>query len=470
MLKMELKYDDEYTIEKILEGFSWSDAEEKGLRGLNGKLEIQPEYQRNYIYNENNGSREEAVVNSILNGYPLGVFYFKQENDGTFSVLDGQQRITALGRFHKHLFKINWNGKSEYYIDDAKGEAKDLLKKTKLLVYIIKPEEGQSPDEYEKEIMEWFERINYQGVKLEEQEIRNAVYHGKFVNALRKCYANKSFLEEYKLFIPQSGYRRQSVVELALDWRAKSLHQDIKDKDARIRLYMHNHQSDDNCEDVTEYFKKVMTWVNKRFGWIEDYSRSAIVLSDFVRTDWDYLYEKYNQYDYKAEDIISRVKALYGEKYTKRSNSGWIQKTSGIPEYVLQELANIEADIRLLELRTFDRDTVQRAKYDEQTHKAEECSKKLNRTYSNCPLCELFGSSDGADETHIWAFNEMEGDHWKPFSKGGKTEDTNCVMLCGVHNKRKSNGDYGSLASIEKRLQAYYKVEESLVDKSSNKN
>lgn len=465
MLKMDLKYNDDYTIAKILEGFSWSDAEEKGLHGLNGMLEIQPEYQRNYIYNENNGSREEAVINSVLNGYPLGVFYFKKENDGTLSVLDGQQRITALGRFCKHLFKINWNGKSEFYIDDAKGEAKKLLNTTKLLIYIISPEEGQSPDEYEKEIMQWFERINYQGVKLEDQEIRNAVYHGKFVNALRKSFANKSFLEEYKLFVPQNNYRRQSVVELALDWITKTLYPDVKDKDARIRMYMHMHQIDNNCDDVTDYFKKVMKWVNKRFGWIEDYSRSAIVLSDFIRTDWNRLYEEYGQYTYKSEDIISRVKALYEEKYTKRGNSGWIQKTSGIAEYVLQELADIEPNGNLLDLRTFDRDTVQRPKYDEQTRRAEEYAKKLGRTYSNCPLCELYGSSDGADETHIWAFEEMEGDHWKPFSKGGKTEDDNCVMLCGTHNKRKSNGDYGSLSQIEKRLDAYSKAEEALIKK-----
>jgi len=466
MLKMELKYDDDYTISKVLEGFSWSDAEEKGLQGLNGKLEIQPEYQRNYIYNENNGSREEAVINSVLNGYPLGVFYFKQETDGTYSVLDGQQRITALGRFHKHLFKVNWNGKSEYYIDDAKGEAKQLLNDTKLLIYIIRPEEGQSAEEYEKEIMQWFERINIQGVKLEDQEIRNAVYHGKFVNALRKSYANKDFLEDYKLFIPLSSYRRQSVVELALDWRTKALKPDIKDQDARIRLYMHDHQSDDNCDDVTDYFKKVMTWVNKRFSWIEDYARSVLVLSDFVRSDWNRLYETYSQYEYKTDDIINRIKELYGEKYNKRGNTGWIQKTSGITEYVLQELAGLEPNGNLLELRTFDKITVQRPKYDEQTKRAEEYAKKLGRLYSNCPLCELYGSSDGSDEMRIWSFDDMEGDHWKPFSKGGKTEDSNCVMLCSIHNKRKSNGDYGSLEAIEKRLLAYYKAEESLVNKS----
>lgn len=457
MLKMELKYSDELTIAKLLEGFSWSDTEEKGLRGLNGKLEIQPEYQRNYIYND--GKREEAVINSVLNGYPLGVLYFKRENDGTLSVLDGQQRITALGRFHKHLFKVNWNGKSEFYIDDAKGEAKKLLNDTKILAYIISPSEDQTPEEYEKEIMEWFERINYQGVKLEDQEIRNAVFHGTFVNQLRQSFANKTFLEDYKLFVPQSNYRRQSVVELALDWYTQHKEPDNKNKDDRIRRYMHDHQGDDNCSDVLNYFKKVMSWVNKRFGWIEDYAKSVIVLSDFVRSDWNILFEKYGENEYQTGDIITRSKELYSQKYNRKGNTGWVQKTNGITEYVLQELSKVEPDIKLLELRTFDRVIVQRPKYDEQTKRALAYAKKLGRSYSNCPLCELYGSSDGADETHIWSFDEMEGDHWKPFSKGGKTEDDNCIMLCSVHNNRKSNGDYGSFSNIEKKLSIFIKAE-----------
>ena len=461
MLKMDLIYSEELTIEKLLEGFSWSDTEEKGLRGMNGKLEIQPEYQRNYIYSENNGAREAAVINSVLNGYPLGVFYFKQESDGTLSVLDGQQRITALGRFRKHLFKINWNGKSEFYISDAKGEAKRLLNDTKILAYIISPGEEQSSEEYEKEIMEWFERINLQGVELTEQEIRNAVFHGSFVNSLRKSFANKSFLEEYKLFIPQANFRRQAVVEMALDWYTRTIEPENKNKDDRIRRYMHEHQNDNDCQEVMDYFKKVMAWVNKRFGWIEDYTKSVIVLSDYVRSDWNRLYEEYGQNEYQTGDVIARAKDLYSQKYIRKSNIGWIQKTVGITEFVLQELAGMEPDGKLLELREFDRNTVQRPKYDEQTQKALEHEKSLGRGCSNCPLCELYGSSDGADENHIWGFDEMEGDHWKPFSKGGKTEDDNCIMLCTVHNKRKSNGDYGSYATIAKRLLTYYKIEEA---------
>lgn len=467
MLKMDLKYDDNYTIEKVLEGFEWSDVEEKGLRGLNGKLEIQPEYQRNYIYSDNQGEREKAVINSVLNGYPLGVFYFKQESDGTYSVLDGQQRITALGRFRKHLFKINWNGKSEYYIDDAKGEAKKLLNETKLLIYIISPGDDQSPEEYEKEIMEWFERINYQGVKLEDQEIRNAVFHGSFVNSLRKSFANREFLENYKLFVPQNNYRRQSVVELALDWCTKALYPDNKNKDDRIRRYMHEHQGDNDCKEVLDYFKEVMAWVNKRFGWIEDYAKSVIILGDFIKNDWNELYENYNKNEYQTGELIDRVKDLYGQKYNRRGNTGWVQKTNGIAEFVLQELSGMEPKSSLLDLRTFDRNIVQRPKYDEQTQRAIEYAKRLKRAYSNCPLCELYGSSDGADETHIWQFEEMEGDHWKPFSKGGKTEDDNCIMLCAVHNNRKSNGDYGNFSTISKKLEALYKAEEASLNQEN---
>lgn len=89
----------QYKISKIVDGFVYNEYEGKGLFGLSGKLTIQPEYQRNYIYAEKN--REEAVIDSLLKGYPLGLIYFNKIGEDKFEVLDGQQRITSIGRFTK---------------------------------------------------------------------------------------------------------------------------------------------------------------------------------------------------------------------------------------------------------------------------------------------------------------------------------------------------------------------------------
>lgn len=84
------------TVRDICEGFVYNELEGKGLFGLSGTLTIQPEYQRNYIYAD--GKKDVAVIESVLKNYPLGLIYFNKLGDGRLEVLDGQQRITSLGR------------------------------------------------------------------------------------------------------------------------------------------------------------------------------------------------------------------------------------------------------------------------------------------------------------------------------------------------------------------------------------
>ncbi len=86
-----------YTIKEICKGFQYNVYEGKGLYGLAGKLTIQPEYQRNYIYAD--GKKDVAVIDSILKKYPIGLMYFNKTDSEKYEVLDGQQRITSIGRF-----------------------------------------------------------------------------------------------------------------------------------------------------------------------------------------------------------------------------------------------------------------------------------------------------------------------------------------------------------------------------------
>ena len=76
VVKTDLKH---YTVEEVVEGFVYNELEGKGLFGLAGKLVIQPEYQRNYIYND--GKKDVAVIDSLLKGYPLGLIYFNVAGD-----------------------------------------------------------------------------------------------------------------------------------------------------------------------------------------------------------------------------------------------------------------------------------------------------------------------------------------------------------------------------------------------------
>ncbi|MCE1165677.1 MAG: DUF262 domain-containing protein, partial [Bacteroidetes bacterium] len=159
------------TVKDICEGFVYNELEGKGLFGLSGKLTIQPEYQRNYIYAD--GKKDVAVIESILKGYPLGLIYFNKINGKNFEVLDGQQRITSFGRFVTEKFAIkDENGIEQYFSGIAIDKQKKILE-TKLLIYECEGEES--------EIKEWYRTINIAGIPLNNQELLNAVFSGPFV-------------------------------------------------------------------------------------------------------------------------------------------------------------------------------------------------------------------------------------------------------------------------------------------------
>ena len=160
-MKTELKI---YTVEQICDGFEYNELEGKGLYGLAGQLTIQPEYQRNYIYAD--GKKDVAVIESVLKGYPLGLIYFNKVDDGRLEVLDGQQRITSLGRFIKNKFAVKINRLEQIFDGLNEGQQQKILQ-TKLLVYIC---EGEG-EHAEEEIKEWFKTINIAGIPLNHQAI-----------------------------------------------------------------------------------------------------------------------------------------------------------------------------------------------------------------------------------------------------------------------------------------------------------
>ena len=200
----------EYTVREICDGFQYSDIDGKGLYGLCGQLTIQPEYQRNYLYSDNKGEREVAVIDSVLKKYPLGLIYFNQLDNGRLEVLDGQQRITSLGRFVTKKFSVPYGGHM-CKIHALPEDKQELVWNTKILVYICKGTKS--------EIKEWFQTINIAGIRLNEQEKLNAVFSGNFVTAAKAVFSNKgdSNVQKWSAYI-SGNVNRQDYLAAALDW------------------------------------------------------------------------------------------------------------------------------------------------------------------------------------------------------------------------------------------------------------
>lgn len=379
----------EITIKDICEGFVYNELEGKGLFGLSGTLTIQPEYQRNYIYAD--GKRDVAVIESILKGYPLGLIYFNKVDNNKFEVLDGQQRITSIGRFVTGKFAIQDDNGMQQYFSSLAPELQNKILQTKLLIYEC---EGTEP-----EIKEWFRTINIAGVPLNSQELLNAVYSGPFVTLAKEEFSNSqnANIQKWSAYISGSA-NRQEFLERALDWVSKG----------KIDDYMSKHRFDTNINELKTYFNSVIDWVSTVFTDVESEMRGL---------EWGRLYETYKKQPYNPQKVSEQVRELYADSYVKNRK--------GVFEFILGG----STDYKLLDVRIFDEAT-KKSVYAKQTAEAEK-----NGT-SNCPLCTV---GNNANRTKIWILKDMEADHVSAWSKGGATDIKNCEMLCKAHNRAKGN-------------------------------
>ena len=331
------------TVKDICEGFVYNELEGKGLFGLSGKLTIQPEYQRNYIYASDGGKREIAVIESLLKDYPIGLIYFNKVSENNLEVLDGQQRITSVGRFVTDKFAIKDENGMQYFGTMAEDKKAKILE-TKLLIYECEGTESQ--------IKEWFKTINIAGVPLVPQELLNAIYSGPFVTLGKEEFSNSqnANIQKWSAYIKGSA-NRQAFFERALDWASKG----------NIDDYMSIHRNDKNINELKKYFNSVIDWISSVFTDVE---------SEMCGLEWGRLYEEYHKKAYDQSKVSKEVRKLYADPY--------IKNRKGVFEYILGG----SVDTKLLEVRIFDEAT-KKAVYATQTTKA---AKKANQTARIAPL------------------------------------------------------------------------------------
>ena len=387
----------DWTIGDICKGFQYNEYEGKGLYGLSGRLTIQPEFQRHYLYAENGGKKEVDVIQSVRNGYPLGLIYFSKIGEDRYEVLDGQQRITSLGRFITEKFAwIDADGKPWYFSALNEDEREKFLN-TKLLIYVC---EGT-----EKEIKDWFRTINIVGIPLNTQETLNAVYSGPFVTLAKEEFSNSNNtnINKWSCYISGTA-KRQDYLHTALEWISK----DTGDS-KRIEDYMAAHRKDDNIQELKAYFTSVIDWITSVFDFAPE--------KDMASLKWGVLYEKYHKNAYDPAAVAAKVKEL--------RDDDCVYNKKGVYEFVLGGCQ----DTRLLEVRCFD-ERIKKAVYAQQTEDAQA------HNVSNCPLCAI---GHDANRTRIYKLSEMDADHVTAWSKGGATDISNCQMLCQTHNRSKGN-------------------------------
>jgi hypothetical protein len=363
-MKIELH---EITIREVIE--KYVDNAEEGVIGYGGKLNIRPKYQREFVYDE---KKRNAVIDTIRKDFPLNVIYWARNKDGTFEVLDGQQRTISFCQYVKGDFSIKIDGYVKTFHNLTETDKQQILN-YKLMVYFC---EGD-----EKEKLAWFKIVNIAGEKLTDQELLNAVYTGAWLTNAKLIFS-KTNCAAYLLakdYVNGSPIR-QEILETALKWISGD----------QIEKYMDDHQPDPNANELWTYFKNVIDWVKLTFP---KYRK------EMKGIEWGKLYDDFKWNLFDTEKMEKEIENLMVDDD--------VTKKKGIYEYVLTR------NERHLNIRSFT-ESQKRTTYEKQ--------KGL------CPKCN-----------EHFEFNQMEGDHITPWSRGGKTILENCQMLCLECNRRKSN-------------------------------
>lgn len=359
-------------IRDLFDGYANSGYD--GVVGYGGSLDIRPKFQREFVYDN---PKQQAVIKTILSGFPLNIMYWSKKPDpetgaDAFEMLDGQQRTMSICEYLAGSFSVVVNGNPKNF-DNLSAADQEKLLNYELTVYQC---EGT-----EDEQLDWFEVINVAGLTLRPQELRNAVYTGAWLTDAKRYFSreNQGAHKLAKNYVTAGEVNRQDLLQKAIEWHGGK-------GDAAIKAYMNDHRKDANANALWTYFKSVIDWATLVFPKQRSQLRSV---------PWNLLYNEYGDASLDATELEERVKVLMMDDE--------VQKKSGIYSFVLN------GDERALGLRAFT-ENQRREAYERQDGVCPKCGKHFE-------------------------FEEMDGDHILPWSKGGKTTSDNCQMLCIRDNR-----------------------------------
>jgi len=330
-MKIELK---EITVKELTNGFQ--DNEENGVIGFGEKLDIRPPYQREFVYKD---KQREAVIDTVTKNYPLNVMYWADNGNGTFEVIDGQQRTISICQYVNGDFAYFF----KYFHNLQKDEQEQILN-YKIMVYICSGTDSEKLD--------WFKTINIAGEKLTEQELRNAVYSGSWVSDAKRYFSKNSRPKIGDEYLYGTA-NRQEYLETAIDWISKG----------NIVVYMANHQHDPTAIDLWNYFQTVIGWTKSTFP---NYRKEMKGIS------WGLLYNEFKDQKLDPKKLEQQISELMQDED--------ISNKRGIYEYVLT------GKERHLNIRAFT---------DNQKREAYERQKGI------CPVCTEHYEIGGMEADHI---------------------------------------------------------------------
>jgi hypothetical protein len=397
-----------------------------------GELILQPIYQRNFVATDLIASK---LIESILLDVPIPVVYLAEEQDGSFSVIDGQQRLTSFLSFLEGKFpdsrpfklsglKVLSELNRKLFID-LDGELQKKIRSTTIHSIIIKKE--SNPDIK----FEIFERLNTGSTKLNEDEIRNTVYRGNYIELLAELSENSVFhgLVKKDNFKKRMIYRGMILRFFALSEKSYINYKSSMKQFSNKELRDNRELSPNKVKEYKARFEHCLDLVKVVFG--------------------DMAFRRYMPGDNGAPGKWGETQinmALYDVQmvgFVNYSKNDVLAKADLIREGLLDLMINNQQFKEQITWQTSDTDVLKKRfrTYMDMLESIIGDPQYSQRTFSfsvkeelfkNNPYCAISGQK-------ILAIEDSEVDHIVPYSKGGKTEISNAQLVLRYFNRAKSD-------------------------------
>ena len=317
----------EISVEELVQGYH--DDGEGGVVGYGGKLDIRPPYQREFVYNSD---KRNAVIDTITKNFPINVMYWAVRGDGTYEVIDGQQRTISIAQFEEGAFSFNGR-----YFNNLQDDEQQAIYDYNLMVYLCSGTDSER--------LNWFRTINIAGEQLTNQELRNAVYAGSWVSDAKR-YFSRTNGAAYQ--IGQNYLKgkpiRQDYLETAIRWISED----------NIEDYMGRHQHDEDAKPLWDYFQQVINWTKSVF---------VKKRTEMSRVDWGSHYSTHKDRNLDPAEIEHETAKLMAD-YD-------VTNKPGIYSYIL------DRDEKYLNIRKFT-EPIRRSAYERQAGICPTCGDKFD--------------------------------------------------------------------------------------------
>jgi hypothetical protein len=397
-----------------------------------GELLLQPTYQRNYVATDLIASK---LIESILLDVPIPVVYLAEEQDGSYSVIDGQQRLTSFLSFLDGKFPDNRPFKlsglkvlpeiNRRFFTDLDSELQKKIRSTTIHSIIIKKE--SNPDIK----FEIFERLNTGSTKLNEDEIRNTVYRGKYIDLLAELSENQGFhaLVRKDNFKKRMIYRGMILRFFALSEKSYLNYKSSMKQFSNKELRDNKDLSASKEKEYKNRFEHCLDLVKVVFGQMA--FRRYMPGENGEAGKWGETQINMALYDLQMVGFVN---------YTKNDV---LAKADLIREGLLDLMINNQQFRELLIWQTSDTDKLKK-RFRIYMDMLETIIGDPSYSQRNFPFSvkqELFNANPfcAISGQKILAIEDSEVDHIIPYSKGGKTEINNAQLVLRYFNRAKKD-------------------------------